>query len=174
MSGIRGVASVVVCSLILAVAAPAAAAADPAQGRAAFDEGRRLFHASDHRKALASFKKGFLSMADTSFLLNIAQCHRFLGEPKEALNFCSVGAVEIVTGAPPYVYGRWSPSAKGRRRAESPDPSGMKRGSPSPASLREATSPRSRGEVVSGQKTSVSLAPLVGPGATGRLAHGAF
>jgi len=48
---------------------------------------------------------------------------------------------------------QWEPSQY-RRRAEGPDPSGMKRDSPSPASLRSATSPRSqcsRGEVVSGQ-----------------------
>jgi hypothetical protein len=48
----------------------------------------------------------------------------------------------------------WKPSQY-RHRAEGPDPSGVKRGSPSPASLRSATSPRyafaARGEVVSGQ-----------------------
>jgi tetratricopeptide (TPR) repeat protein len=85
MSGIRGVATVLVCCVILAATAPAAAASDPAQGRADFDQGRRQFQAGDYREALASFKKGFLVTEDASFLLNIAQCHRFLGETAEAL-----------------------------------------------------------------------------------------
>ena len=85
MSGIRGVASVLVCCLILAASAPAVAAANPTQGRTAFDEGRRLFQAGNYREALASFKNGFLVTEDASFLLNIAQCHRFLGETAEAL-----------------------------------------------------------------------------------------
>jgi tetratricopeptide (TPR) repeat protein len=84
MSGIRGVVSVVVCSLVLATAAHALPA-DPAQGGIAFDEGRRLFQAGDYRGALAAFKKGYLATEDASFLLNIAQCHRFLREPKEAV-----------------------------------------------------------------------------------------
>jgi len=58
--------------LILAASAPDVAAADLAQGRAAFDEGRRLIQAGDHRAALAQFKKGYLSTEDASFLLNIA------------------------------------------------------------------------------------------------------
>ena len=61
------------------------AAADPAQGKAAFDEGQRRFLAGDYREALAWFKKGYLATDDVAFLLNIAQCQRFLGETKEAL-----------------------------------------------------------------------------------------
>ena len=70
---------------MLAASASAMAATDPAQGRAAFDEGRRLIQAGDYRAALAQFKKGFLTTEDASFLLNIAQCHRLLGESAEAL-----------------------------------------------------------------------------------------
>jgi hypothetical protein len=84
MSGIRGVISVVVCGLVLSAAAHAMPA-DPAQGGIAFDEGRRLVQAGDYRGALAAFKRGFLATEDASFLLNIAQCHRFLMEPKEAV-----------------------------------------------------------------------------------------
>jgi tetratricopeptide (TPR) repeat protein len=84
MWAIRGFVSVVVCSLVLATAAHAVRA-DPSQGAIAFDEGRRLFQSGDYRGALAAFKKGYLSTEDASFLLNIAQCHRFLMEPKEAV-----------------------------------------------------------------------------------------
>jgi tetratricopeptide (TPR) repeat protein len=85
MASIRSVVATLVCCLTLAASAPSVAAADPAQGRVAFDEGQRLFLAGDYREALAWFKKGFLDTEDAAFLLNIAQCHRFLGEPKEAL-----------------------------------------------------------------------------------------
>ncbi len=85
MADIRGVVAVLVCCLTLAAAAQAAEVDDRARGRVAFDEGRKLFQAGEYREALASFKKGFLSSADPAFLLNIAQCHRFLGEPKEAV-----------------------------------------------------------------------------------------
>jgi tetratricopeptide (TPR) repeat protein len=61
------------------------AAADPTQGKAAFDEGQRRFLAGDYREALTWFKKGYLATDDVAFLLNIAQCQRFLGETKEAL-----------------------------------------------------------------------------------------
>jgi tetratricopeptide (TPR) repeat protein len=85
MASPRDVVAVLVCCLTLAAAAHAAAAPDPAQGRTAFDEGQKLFVAGDYRQALARFEKGFLATEDPAFLLNIAQCHRSLGEPKEAL-----------------------------------------------------------------------------------------
>ena len=50
-----------------------------------FDEGQKRFLAGEYREALGWFKKGFLATEDPSFLLNIAQCHRSLGESKEAL-----------------------------------------------------------------------------------------
>ena len=85
MTRIRRLVVVVLGCLFLAASTSSAAATDPAQGRAAFDEGQRLFLARDYRGALASFEKGFLSTEDAAFLLNMAQCHRFLGEPKGAL-----------------------------------------------------------------------------------------
>ena len=81
----RDVVAVLLCCLPLAAAAPAAAAPDPAQGRTAFDEGQKLFVAGDYPQALAWFERGWLASEDPAFLLNIAQCHRSLGEPKEAL-----------------------------------------------------------------------------------------
>jgi tetratricopeptide (TPR) repeat protein len=64
---------------------PAAAADDRVRAKAAFEEGRKLFQVGDYREALARFKQAFMYKEDAAFLLNIAQCHRFLGENKEAL-----------------------------------------------------------------------------------------
>jgi tetratricopeptide (TPR) repeat protein len=61
------------------------AAAAPDQGRAAFAEGQKLFVAGDFRGALIWFKNGYMQSQDPAFLLNIAQCHRSLGESQEAL-----------------------------------------------------------------------------------------
>jgi len=85
MTVIRGVVPVLLGCLALAISTRAVAASTPAQAAAAFDEGQRLFLARDYRAALTSFEQGFLSTDDAAFLLNIAQCHRALGEPKDAL-----------------------------------------------------------------------------------------
>jgi tetratricopeptide (TPR) repeat protein len=52
-----------------------------------FQQGRRLYQVSDYRAALDEFKRGFLLKDDPVFLFNIAQCHRQLGDRKEALTF---------------------------------------------------------------------------------------
>jgi len=81
----RAFVAAVLCCLTLAASRPCLAAVDPAQGKAAFDEGQRRFLAGDYREALAWFEKGYLFTDDAAFLLNIAQCQRLLGAPKEAL-----------------------------------------------------------------------------------------
>jgi tetratricopeptide (TPR) repeat protein len=58
---------------------------DAAAGRAAFAEGQKQFVGGDYRAALASFKNGYVLTQDPAFLLNIAQCHRSLGDKAEAL-----------------------------------------------------------------------------------------
>jgi tetratricopeptide (TPR) repeat protein len=85
MTRARVLVALIGCSLLLAAPPPALAASDPAAGRAAFDEGQRQFLAGDYRAALAAFEKGYLLTDDAAFTLNIAQCHRYLGETKEAL-----------------------------------------------------------------------------------------
>ncbi len=72
------------CVLVWAALAPSVAVADPAQGQAAFAEGQRLFLAGDYRGALTRFKTGYEQTQDPAFLLNIAQCHRSLGESGDA------------------------------------------------------------------------------------------
>lgn len=85
MTLFRGFVAVLCCCLALTAAAPIAAAADAAEGRAAFDEGQRRFLAGDYREALTAFKRGHAATNDPAFLLNMAQCHRALGERSEAL-----------------------------------------------------------------------------------------
>jgi tetratricopeptide (TPR) repeat protein len=85
MTSLRGFLSVLACCLVLAVPVLSVAAADPAQGQAAFAEGQKLFVAGDYHGALTWFKNGYTQTEDAAFLLNIAQCHRFLGEDQAAL-----------------------------------------------------------------------------------------
>jgi tetratricopeptide (TPR) repeat protein len=82
MLSMRGLFGVLAFCLVLA--APALAA-DSTQGQAAFAEGRKLFLAGDFRGALTWFKNGYVQSEDSAFLLNIAQCHRSLGDNSEAL-----------------------------------------------------------------------------------------
>jgi tetratricopeptide (TPR) repeat protein len=84
MTSVRALVAALLCCLALAASAPVSAA-DAAQGRTAFDEGQRLVLAGDYRAALAAFEKGYLATDDAAFLLNMAQCHRLLGENKEAV-----------------------------------------------------------------------------------------
>jgi tetratricopeptide (TPR) repeat protein len=48
-------------------------------------EGRRLYDVGEYRASLDSFKKAYLRYEDSSFLFNIGQCHRQLGQKQEAL-----------------------------------------------------------------------------------------
>jgi len=85
MIGVRALVPVLCCCLALAISQPAAAAGGAGQGKAAFDQGQRQFLAGNYRDALASFKRGYEVTQDPAFLLNAAQCHRFLDELDEAL-----------------------------------------------------------------------------------------
>jgi tetratricopeptide (TPR) repeat protein len=84
MTSFRLLAVVLLGCLALTASAPSVAAGSD-QGRAAFAEGQKLFLAGDFRGALAWFKNGYAHTQDASFLLNMAQCHRSLGEAQEAL-----------------------------------------------------------------------------------------
>lgn len=85
MIAVRVLAGIVACGFALASSARPAAAADSSPGRAAYAEGEKQFLAGDYRGAMTSFKNGYLQTQDPAFLLNIAQCHRSLGENQEAV-----------------------------------------------------------------------------------------
>jgi tetratricopeptide (TPR) repeat protein len=84
MTSVRCLVVLSLGCLVLTASAPSLAA-DPQQARAAFAEGQKLFLAGDFRGALTWFKNGYAQARDTAFLLNMAQCHRSLGEAQEAL-----------------------------------------------------------------------------------------
>ena len=63
------------------------ASADPARARAHFDLGKRYFEVDEYRKAMEEFKAAHIEEPDPAFLYNIAECHRHLGENREALVF---------------------------------------------------------------------------------------
>jgi len=69
------------------LAAPGAAEADPVKATAHFERGTRLYQVGEYAQALEAFKAGHLEEPDPSFLFNIAQAHRQLGHPREAITF---------------------------------------------------------------------------------------
>jgi tetratricopeptide (TPR) repeat protein len=84
---------------LMAVAAsvasvPTAFAADPdpapvdvTQARNHFERGRRYFQVDEFQKAIEEFKAAHVEKPDPAYLYNIAECHRRLGETKDALVF---------------------------------------------------------------------------------------
>jgi len=68
--------------------APAATAKtehDKARARDAFRQATHFYDFGEYDKALESFKEAYTAYEDPSFLFNIAQCHRQLGQTEEAL-----------------------------------------------------------------------------------------
>jgi tetratricopeptide (TPR) repeat protein len=63
------------------------ARADKEVARQSFLEGTRLYDVADFNAALEAFKKAYLNYEEPSFLFNIAQCYRQLGNKSEALRF---------------------------------------------------------------------------------------
>jgi tetratricopeptide (TPR) repeat protein len=72
--------------LMLAMSAPAAAE-DKKAAREAFKEGVRYYDLADFPNALEAFKRAYFNYEEPTFLFNIAQCHRQLGNKPEALRF---------------------------------------------------------------------------------------
>jgi tetratricopeptide (TPR) repeat protein len=74
--------------IILWVTTAGAAWADNKDvARQAFLEGTRLYDLADFTGALEAFKKAYLHYEEPSFLFNIAQCYRQLGNKAEGLRF---------------------------------------------------------------------------------------
>jgi tetratricopeptide (TPR) repeat protein len=62
-----------------------ARAEDRDRARQAFTEGRQHFDLGEYKEALASFKEAYRDFEDPTFLFNIAQCHRQLGDKEQAV-----------------------------------------------------------------------------------------
>ncbi|MCC6751441.1 MAG: tetratricopeptide repeat protein [Deltaproteobacteria bacterium] len=73
--------------LALATSVQGQARADSAaRARRHHQEGVSFFQAGRLREALEAFKAGYALSSRPEFLLNLAQCHRALGQPKEAIS----------------------------------------------------------------------------------------
>jgi len=70
---------------LVVLAGAAEARADLAKATASFEKGTRLYQVGEYARALEEFKAGYIEEADPSFLYNVAQCYRQMGNPKEAL-----------------------------------------------------------------------------------------
>src|SRR5215510_13273564 len=75
--------------VVLLAGTGGARAADPKaeQARAHFQQGDTYFKLDKYANALQEFEQAYLAKQDPSFLYNIAQCHRLMGNRVEAIRF---------------------------------------------------------------------------------------
>jgi tetratricopeptide (TPR) repeat protein len=66
-----------------ALGAPEAKAA----AKAHYEAGTRLYDVHEYGEALKEYKAGYLTRPDPSFLFNIGQCYKRLGQPEQARDF---------------------------------------------------------------------------------------
>ena len=83
---LRSIAFAVVVALVSSLSTTPAKA-DATKARAHYERGTSLFQVGEYRRALDEFKQAHIEKGDPAFLFNIAQCHRLLGESKEALTY---------------------------------------------------------------------------------------
>jgi tetratricopeptide (TPR) repeat protein len=72
-------------ALVLLGLGPSPARADLAKATAHFEKGTRLYSVGEYAEALKEFKAGYVEEADASFVYNVAQCYRQLGQLNQAL-----------------------------------------------------------------------------------------
>ena len=87
MKNAYGAALVLV--VVLLAGGGVARAADPIaeKARAHFQQGDTYFKLEKYANALQEFEQAYLAKQDPSFLYNIAQCHRLMGNRAEAIRF---------------------------------------------------------------------------------------
>jgi hypothetical protein len=73
-------------ALLLLLSSAAGAGESPAEeARAAYELGMKHYNLGAFADALAAFKQGYLAKADPTFLFNIGQCQRMLGNAKDEI-----------------------------------------------------------------------------------------
>jgi tetratricopeptide (TPR) repeat protein len=79
----------VVTGVVLLLTGGVARAGDPnaEKARAHFQQGDTYFKLDKYPAALQEFEQAYLAKQDPSFLYNIAQCHRLMGNRVEAIRF---------------------------------------------------------------------------------------
>ena len=74
----------------LAIAAETRAAptdAEAAEAKRYYGTASRAYDLAEYDQALRAFKEAYRLVGDPAFLFNIAQCHRKLGHPADAITF---------------------------------------------------------------------------------------
>lgn len=89
MDVVKKALGAVTLTVVLLLAGRSARAADAKaeQARAHFQQGDTYFKLDKYANALQEFEQAYLAKQDPSFLYNIAQCHRLMGNRVEAVRF---------------------------------------------------------------------------------------
>ena len=87
MKNAYGAALVLVVVLLAGVGVARAADPTAEKARAHFQQGDTYFKLEKYANALQEFEQAYLAKQDPSFLYNIAQCHRLMGNRAEAIRF---------------------------------------------------------------------------------------
>src|SRR5215217_5775702 len=89
MDVVKKALGAVTLTVVLLLAGRSARAADAKaeQARAHFQQGDTYFKLDKYANALQEFERAYLAKQDPSFLYNIAQCHRLMGNRVEAIRF---------------------------------------------------------------------------------------
>ena len=81
-----GIARVALVAVVVSLAA-LAHAEDKTKAREAFESATRHYDLTEYHEALTAFKEAYRNYPDPSFLFNIGQCHRQLGDKEQAIKF---------------------------------------------------------------------------------------
>jgi tetratricopeptide (TPR) repeat protein len=74
----------IICAASGVAVAPAAADPNKQVAHRAYAEGKKLYDVGEYQQALDAFKRAYLAYEDPSFLFNMAQCYRLVGDKQEA------------------------------------------------------------------------------------------
>lgn len=86
--GKGGFVRAAIVSLVLLLAGSASAETyDKDAARAAFERGTRHYNLAEYPKALDAFREAYRNYPEPSFLYNIAQCYRQVGDKPNAIRF---------------------------------------------------------------------------------------
>ncbi len=156
---------VVVAVFSAEVPARAAAPADPRTeaAREHARQGDAYYKLEKYTNAIGEYEQGYLAKPDPSFLFNIAQCHRLMGQGNEAIKFYR----RFLNDAPPNMPSR-AVAEKHIRDLEDAAKADMQ---PPPVAAPAAPPPRVASPIT--PLPSASPPPATGVGATTPVALGA-
>jgi len=83
----KSLGAAVALSVVLIAGGVARGDANSEKARAHFQQGDTYFKLDRYANALQEFEQAYLAKQDPSFLYNIAQCHRLMGNRVEAIRF---------------------------------------------------------------------------------------